>query len=255
MDLELAGNRGHRRRRLVGHRPRDRPRAGRRGLRGHRRRARPRAARAGGGRDRPGHARGRRRRARPGSCGGVVDETVAARGRLDIVVNNAGGPPPGTFDSDARRGLGRGVRALAERRRAPDPARAAAPARERPRPGRQHRVVVGARADPQPDALERDPSRRRRLGEDAGPRARPRRHHREHDRAGQDRHATACASCGRTTPTRPPPSGPTSRRVPARRLGRPDEIGAAVAFLCSTRAAYISGTVLPVDGGLLRGVW
>jgi 3-oxoacyl-[acyl-carrier protein] reductase len=43
--------------------------------------------------------------------------------------------------------------------------------------------------------------------------------------------------------------------VPARRLGRPDEIGAAVAFLCSTRAAYISGTVLPVDGGLLRGVW
>ena len=29
----------------------------------------------------------------------VVDETVAARGRLDIVVNNAGGPPPGTFDS------------------------------------------------------------------------------------------------------------------------------------------------------------
>jgi 3-oxoacyl-[acyl-carrier protein] reductase len=44
-------------------------------------------------------------------------------------------------------------------------------------------------------------------------------------------------------------------RVPARRLGQPDEIGAAVAFLCSTRAAYISGTVLPVDGGLLRGLW
>jgi NAD(P)-dependent dehydrogenase (short-subunit alcohol dehydrogenase family) len=44
-------------------------------------------------------------------------------------------------------------------------------------------------------------------------------------------------------------------RVPAGRLGHPDEIGTAVAFLCSTRAAYISGTVLPVDGGLLRGLW
>jgi 3-oxoacyl-[acyl-carrier protein] reductase len=43
--------------------------------------------------------------------------------------------------------------------------------------------------------------------------------------------------------------------VPARRLGLPDEIGAAVAFLCSAQAAYISGVVLPVDGGLLRGVW
>jgi len=32
-------------------------------------------------------------------------------------------------------------------------------------------------------------------------------------------------------------------------------VGAAVAFLCSTQAAYISGTVIPVDGGLLRGVW
>ena len=28
----------------------------------------------------------------------VVDDTVAARGRLDILVNNAGGPPPGTFE-------------------------------------------------------------------------------------------------------------------------------------------------------------
>src|SRR5690348_5827193 len=30
--------------------------------------------------------------------GRVVDETVAARGRLDILVHNAGGPPAGTFD-------------------------------------------------------------------------------------------------------------------------------------------------------------
>lgn len=41
--------------------------------------------------------------------------------------------------------------------------------------------------------------------------------------------------------------------VPAGRLGHPDEMAAAAAFLCSDRAAYITGVALPVDGGLLRG--
>jgi 3-oxoacyl-[acyl-carrier protein] reductase len=40
--------------------------------------------------------------------------------------------------------------------------------------------------------------------------------------------------------------------VPATRLGRPDEYGDLVAFLCSDRAAYITGTVIPIDGGLLH---
>lgn len=42
--------------------------------------------------------------------------------------------------------------------------------------------------------------------------------------------------------------------VPAGRLGRPEEYGDLVAFLCSERAAYITGTVIPIDGGLLRSV-
>jgi 3-oxoacyl-[acyl-carrier protein] reductase len=40
--------------------------------------------------------------------------------------------------------------------------------------------------------------------------------------------------------------------VPVGRLGRPEEYGDLVAFLCSERAAYITGTVIPIDGGLLR---
>jgi 3-oxoacyl-[acyl-carrier protein] reductase len=43
-------------------------------------------------------------------------------------------------------------------------------------------------------------------------------------------------------------------KIPARRLGRPRELGDLVAFLCSRRASYVSGTHIPVDGGLYRGL-
>ena len=43
-------------------------------------------------------------------------------------------------------------------------------------------------------------------------------------------------------------------RVPAGRLGTPAEYGDLVAFIASDRAAYLTGTVIPLDGGLLRGV-
>jgi len=38
-------------------------------------------------------------------------------------------------------------------------------------------------------------------------------------------------------------------RTPFGRWGRPDDIGGAVVFLCSEAAGFITGTVLPVDGG------
>ena len=41
--------------------------------------------------------------------------------------------------------------------------------------------------------------------------------------------------------------------VPAGRIGRPEEMGWAAAFLCSDRSAYITGVALAVDGGFLRG--
>ncbi len=42
--------------------------------------------------------------------------------------------------------------------------------------------------------------------------------------------------------------------IPARRVGTPAEIAAAACFLASEQAAYVSGTVMPVDGGMLNGL-
>ena len=41
--------------------------------------------------------------------------------------------------------------------------------------------------------------------------------------------------------------------IPARRFGRPEEIAEVVRWVASDAAAYISGAVIPVDGGLVMG--
>jgi 3-oxoacyl-[acyl-carrier protein] reductase len=53
------------------------------------------------------------------------------------------------------------------------------------------------------------------------------------------------------------PDGPSESdlaAIPLRRLGTPREVGDLVAFLCSARASYLTGTLIAVDGGLTRGL-
>lgn len=53
------------------------------------------------------------------------------------------------------------------------------------------------------------------------------------------------------------PDGPTEAdlaTIPMRRLGRPREVGDVVCFLASDRASYVTGTLIPVDGGMIRSL-
>jgi 3-oxoacyl-[acyl-carrier protein] reductase len=45
-----------------------------------------------------------------------------------------------------------------------------------------------------------------------------------------------------------------SERIPLRRYGEPEEFGRVVAFLLSPAASYITGSMIPVDGGAIRSI-
>ncbi len=53
------------------------------------------------------------------------------------------------------------------------------------------------------------------------------------------------------------PDGPSPAelaQIPAGRLGTTAELGAVACFLASDQASYVTGAVVPVDGGLARGL-
>ena len=54
--------------------------------------------------------------------------------------------------------------------------------------------------------------------------------------------------------TRRPDGVRNEAAVPLRRYGTPEEFGRVAAFLLSPAASYVTGCVVPVDGGSLRAL-
>ena len=184
----------------------------------------------------------------------LVDETVEARGRLDIVVNNAGGPPPGTFESiaddawaDAFELSLRSVVRLT---------RLALPHLRASGRGRVVNITSWSVREPIPNLMLSNAIRPGVVGW-----AKSLAHEVGRDGITVNTIAPGKVATGRMRElweARPDPAAAEAEdiaSIPVGRMGRPGEIAAAVAFLCSEQAGYISGAVLPVDGGALRGVW
>jgi 3-oxoacyl-[acyl-carrier protein] reductase len=184
----------------------------------------------------------------------LVNETVAARGRLDIVVNNAGGPPPGTFEStpdeawaDAFELSLRSVVRLT---------RLALPHLRASGSGRVVNVTSWSVREPIPHLILSNAIRPGVLGW-----AKTVAHELGRDGITVNTIAPGKVATGRMRElweSRPDPAAAEAEdiaSIPVGRMGRPEEIAAAVVFLCSEQAGYISGVVLPVDGGALHGVW
>jgi NAD(P)-dependent dehydrogenase (short-subunit alcohol dehydrogenase family) len=45
-----------------------------------------------------------------------------------------------------------------------------------------------------------------------------------------------------------------AQAVPMRRVGLPEEVADAVVWLCSDQASFITGAIIPIDGGKLAGM-
>ena len=85
-------------------------------------------------------------------------------------------------------------------------------------------------------------------------RARPVRHQRQRDRPRLHRHRDDRRHRRAASSSSPRSSGGCNAEAnPVRRVGQPEDIAAAAAFLCSDEASYITGQTLYVDGGRKLG--
>jgi 3-oxoacyl-[acyl-carrier protein] reductase len=178
---------------------------------------------------------------------GFVEEAAAVLGGVDILVANAGGPPPGTFASTDLDAYGPALQLNLLSTVAM--CRAAVPAMAERGWGRVVTITSMTVRQPSPALILSNTAR-------AGA------------TAFLKTLATEVAPRGVTVNSVQPGIHATDRMVqlyggdvsaaaagvPVGRVGDADDFGAAVAFLCSAQAGFVTGTTLLVDGGAYPGL-
>ena len=178
----------------------------------------------------------------------VVERTLAAFGGIDILVNNSGGPPRGTAidaDSDAVESAVELLLLSVVRL-----THLCLPHLERSGRGRVINITSSSVREPI-DGLALSNTVRpgvigwaKTLAREVGPR-------------GITVNSIAPGRIDTERIREVYPAGPSEadlEAIPLRRLGAAREVGDVICFLASDRGSYVTGTVIPVDGGLSRGL-
>jgi 3-oxoacyl-[acyl-carrier protein] reductase len=188
----------------------------------------------------------------------MVAKVIAQYGTVHVLINNAGGPPPGTSgkvtDADWQTAFDLTLMSAVRT------TRAVLPLMQRQRWGRVVMISSYSAKQPIPDILL---SNSLRLGVAGWAKTLATEVARDNvlintvgpgwtrtDRVTQMLESRATGSARQATAA--DAEAQVVRNVPLGRLGEPDEVADVIVFLASERASFVTGTFIPVDGGIVQ---
>lgn len=190
----------------------------------------------------------------------LVEKTISEFGGIDILINNAGGPPAGTFEqlSDEQWEEAFTLTLLSAVRLI----RATLPSMRQRQAGRIIQIVSSSVKQPIAGLLLSNAIRpgviglAKTLSRELAPdritvnNVCPGRMLTDRLRQGSGVQARQAQGL-----TEEEALQELARDIPLGRVGRPEELGALVAFLASEQAGYITGTTIQIDGGLIQSMF
>ncbi|MCG8422291.1 MAG: SDR family oxidoreductase [Proteobacteria bacterium] len=188
----------------------------------------------------------------------VVDTGIAELGRIDILVTNIGGPPPGRFESHSAQAWTRA--AQQNLMSVINLSRAVLPDMKRRGWGRIINITSLAAKQPVENLILSNTMRAgvtgfaKTLADELAEfgitvnnvlpgYTRTKRLEQLAEKVAKETDRSAADVMSRWSDT-----------VPMKRLGTPEEFAALTAFLASERASYVTGTSIPIDGGVCRAL-